>query len=222
MIHPPLRAVIFDMDGVILDSEHLVQQCWHRVGEDLGLEGIDEVYLAQVGTTRAHASELLRRRYGQDFSTTDFLMASRTYFYEALHEDGVPPRPFAREALECCHALGLRVGLASSTRQEAVETELAQAGLLNLFDVVLGGDQIANSKPAPDIYLAACAALEVEPIQALAIEDSYNGIRSAHAAGMRSVMVPDMLPPTEEMKQLTDAILPDLSFLTAFLQDNLG
>ena len=218
MTQTALRAVIFDMDGVILDSEHLVQQCWRKAAQQMHLTGIDEVYRAQVGTTRAHASALLRQAYGQDFSTQDFLAASRTFFYESLGAEGVPPRPFAKEALESCHALGLRVGLASSTRQEAVETELKHAGLLHLFDHVLGGDKIENSKPAPDIYLAACSALEVEPAQALAVEDSYNGIRSAHSAGMLSVMVPDMLPPTAEMSRLTNAILPNLSYLHAFLQ----
>lgn len=218
MTQTVLRAVIFDMDGVILDSEHLVQQSWRKAAQQMHLTGIDDVYRAQVGTTRAHASELLRQAFGQDFSTQDFLTASRTFFYEALGAGGVPPRPFAKEALEGCRALGLKIGLASSTRQQAVETELQQAGLLHYFDYALGGDKIANSKPAPDIYLAACDALHVLPAQAIAVEDSYNGIRSAYNAGMMSVMVPDMLPPTAEMSRLANAILPNLSYLPAFLQ----
>ena len=95
--------------------------------------------------------------------------------------------------------------------------ELRDAGLLEYFDVLVCGDKVERSKPAPDIFLKACEETGVSPARAYAVEDSYNGIRSAAAGGLRPVMVPDLMPPTEEMEQLAEVILPDLTAVERYL-----
>lgn len=115
-----------------------------------------------------------------------------------------------RELLQYLKEEKIPVGLASSTRLAAVEEELKQAGLYDYFRVVVGGDQLKRSKPEPDIYLMACEKMGISPENAYAVEDSYNGIRAAYSAGMMPIMVPDLLPATEEMREKSIAVFDDL------------
>lgn len=211
-------VLIFDMDGVILDTEHLVCRCWHELGKTYRLSDIDEVFLTTVGTTRRHTGEILCARYGADFPHEAFNADVSRLFHSIADVEGIPLKTGARETLAWASAQGFRIGLASSTRQFTVETELKHADLYQYFDYILGGDRIARSKPFPDIYLTACRGMDIAPSDAFAVEDSYNGIRAASQAGMQPIMVPDLLPPTEEMHRLCRAVLPDLTALPAFLQ----
>ena len=119
-------------------------------------------------------------------------------------------KPGVKELLSYLKENGYLVGLASSTRQAIVEQEIRDAGLMPYFDNLVCGDMLKRSKPEPDIYLKACENLDVEPRMAVAVEDSYNGIRSAKRAGMVPVMVPDMVQPDEEMRSLAHKICKDL------------
>lgn len=121
--------------------------------------------------------------------------------------------------MEYLKAQSIPMALASSTRLQVVTQELQQAGLYEYFRAVVGGDQLKRSKPAPDIYLAACEKLGVEPADAYAIEDSYNGIRASHSAGMRPIMVPDLLPATEEMYEKSIAVLDNLVMVKDFFKE---
>ncbi|MDO5785252.1 MAG: HAD family phosphatase [Eubacteriales bacterium] len=211
-------VLIFDMDGVILDTERLVCRCWHELGEAYQLTDIDEVFLTTVGTTRKHTGEILCAQYGADFPQDTFNADISRLFHSIADVEGIPVKTGAREALAWASEQGFRIGLATSTRQVTAETELKHAGLYQYFDYILGGDRITRSKPFPDIYLTACHNMGIAPSDAFAIEDSYNGIRAASQAGMHPIMVPDILPPTEEMHQLCRTVLPDLTALPAFLQ----
>ena len=114
------------------------------------------------------------------------------------------------------------MGLASSTRLAVVTEELQQAGLYDYFQAVTGGDQLKRSKPEPDIYLTACEKLGVKPSDAYAVEDSYNGIRSSYSAGMMPIMVPDLLPPTEEMYEKSVVVLEDLVRVREWMEEKLS
>ncbi len=211
-------ALIFDMDGVILDSEQLVRRSWNLAAQDYGAANSDPVFLLTVGTTRKHTCDILREHYGADFPAEEFNTSLSKIYHEIEALEGVPVKTGARELLQWAKQTGFRVGLASSTRQPIVERELGRENLLQYFDFVLGGDRIARSKPFPDIYETACREMGVQPANAFAIEDSYNGIRAAHTAGMMPVMVPDLLPPTEEMRQLSTAVFSDLTEFHAYLE----
>lgn len=207
-------CIVFDMDGVLLDTEQLVLQCWEHVAEEFGLIEPSDLCRSCMGTTHAKTDEVLCSLYGQDFPVKRFHEATRNYFHQLI-TDGIPCRPHALEAIRGLHALGYPLAVASSSREASVCPELEEAGLLPYFSVVICGDHLKRSKPEPDIYLLACEKLGVDPATAYAVEDSYNGIRSAHRAGMIPIMVPDQLPPTEEMRQLCRYIFDDLGVLYA-------
>lgn len=204
------KAVIFDMDGIIFDSERLVLLCWEKIAIKYHLEGMHEAYLPCIGTNDVRTREIMMNYYGAGFPYDDFRKESSVLFHEMVARDGLPVKKGVRELLECLREYDIPVGLASSTRLTVVEEELRQAGLYDFFQSVTGGDQLKRSKPEPDIYLIACEKLGVSPGDAYAVEDSYNGIRSSFSAGMMPVMVPDLLPPTEEMRQKSVIVAGDL------------
>lgn len=211
------KYVVFDMDGVILDTERMIQRCWQQVGERYGLPDIGETFLQCVGTTRVHTRQVFQERYPQGVSYERFQEGCRELFFNGIQDDGMQVKPGARELLIHLREQGAGIGLASSTRMELVKGELESVDLFRYFDQVITGDLLERSKPAPDIYLMACRALGVAPEEAWAVEDSYNGIRSAAAAGMKAIMVPDLLPPTGEMEALATVILPDLAAVERYL-----
>lgn len=204
----PCRAVIFDLDGVILDSERVAMGRWKQVGETLGLDGIEQVYMRCIGTTPARTREIMDEAYGPDFSLEDFYTLLRVRFQRG--EAQMPVKAGSREILEALKAAGLSLAVASSSPEEYVRRELSGARLLDFFDHVVTGDMVTHSKPHPEIFLKAGALSGAAPSEIWVIEDSYNGIRAAHAAGMRPLMIPDLIPPDEEMRRKAEVILPDL------------
>ncbi len=205
-----MDAVIFDMDGVIFDSERLVFQCWEKIGKEYRLEGMREVFLSCIGTNSAMTRKIVLDRYGEDFPYEEFCAKSSRLFHGIVDREGLPVKTGVRELIGDLGKCGIPLALASSTGLAVVTRELKQAGLYEYFSVVMGGDQLKHSKPEPDIYLMTCERLGVRPAYSYAIEDSYNGIRSAYSAGMKPIMVPDMLPPTDEMRDKSEIILDSL------------
>ena len=203
-------AVVFDMDGIIFDSERLALECWEKIGAEYHLEGMREAFLPCIGTNNVKTKEIVLERYGRDFPYDDFSTKASKLFHEITDQGGLPVKAGVQELLTYLKENGIPIALASSTRLETVTQELKQAGLYEFFGVVMGGDQLKRSKPEPDIYLMTCEKLGVQPTCTYAIEDSYNGIRSAYSAGMKPIMVPDMLPPTDEMRDKSIAVLDDL------------
>lgn len=203
-------AVVFDMDGLIFDSERLVLACWEKLAGKYQLDGMQEVMLRCIGTTKVKTREILLDNYGQDFPYEVYCAEASAMFHEIAERDGLPVKKGVRELLDYLKEQEIPAALASSTRLAVVTQELQQAGLYDYFRVVVGGDQLKRSKPEPDIYLMACEKLGVLPERACAIEDSYNGIRSAYSAGMKPVMVPDLLPATEEMHKKSVIVAEDL------------
>ena len=131
-------------------------------------------------------------------------------FHKRYGDGRLPVKAGVREILSWIKEHGIKIALASSTRRAIVEAELKAAGLYDYFDKVICGDMVEKSKPAPDIFLKACNELGVRPCDAYAIEDSYNGVRSAQSAGLKCIMVPDLVPATDEMRELAERVLPDL------------
>ncbi len=214
-----MDAVIFDMDGVIFDSERLVLVCWEKVSEKYGIQGIEEVFMPCIGTNAEKTKEVVLDHYGQDFPFEEFRKEASVLFHEDVNRNGLPVKKGVRELLEYLKEREIPTAVASSTRLEVVTGELKQAGLYEYFKAVMGGDQLKRSKPEPDIYLMTCEKLGVNPGQAYAIEDSYNGIRSSYSAGMKPIMVPDMLPATEEMLQKSIVVLDDLLLEKDYLEE---
>ena len=214
------KAVIFDMDGVIFDSERLVLEGWQEIAAKYGIKGIEEVLPRCLGVNAQATREIFREYYGQDFPYDEYKKEASALFHSRYGNGKLPLKPGVKELLSYLKENGYLVGLASSTRQAIVEQEIRDAGLMPYFDNLVCGDMLKRSKPEPDIYLKACENLDVEPRMAVAVEDSYNGIRSAKRAGMVPVMVPDMVQPDEEMKGLAHVICQDLFEVKKWISKN--
>ena len=213
-------SVIFDMDGVLLDSERAVLAVWQELGRELTLPGIEAVFRRCVGTNKARTEEIFRAAYpGVDFARFD--RETRRRFQSRWGEGRLPVKPGAREILAALRERGISLALASSTESGVVRRELDEAGLLSYFDAVVGGDQVTRSKPDPEIFLRAARALGAVPSDCFVVEDSFNGIRAAQAAGMRPLMVPDLLPPDGEMERLAEGIFPNLDAAETYLLQQL-
>ena len=210
-------AVVFDMDGVIFDTEILVIGCWQQAAEEYGLGDVEPFARSIIGLTVKASSERYLAAYGESPSYEEVSGRARTIFRERYWGSALPLKPGVREILTWLGEQGAPVALASSTYRDAVVKELTDAEIIDHFSVIVCGDMITKSKPDPEIFLKACELLGADPREAYAIEDSYNGIRAAHAAGMHAIMVPDLLPPTEETGRLAEQTFPSLCEVKEFL-----
>lgn len=213
----PVKAVIFDMDGVIFDTEHLALRLWSMAGQELGILGLESVFPSCIGTTAVRTEEILRAHYGPSFPMEDFNLCVRRHYHEHYDCFGLPVKPGVPELLSALSENRIPLALASSTRTETVRKELLDAGFLSYFDAVIGGDCVIHSKPNPEIFLHAAEALGVPASECYVIEDSFNGIRAAAAAGMHPLMVPDMLQPSAEILLLAERIFPSLYEVRSYL-----
>ena len=204
------KVVIFDMDGVIFNSEKLVLDSWEVVGRKYGIPDVGKILTDCIGTSHVKTQEIVYAHYGEDFDFEKYSKEASLFFHEYVRENGLPVKKGVRDLLQYLKEEKVPVGLASSTRLAVVEEELKQAGLYDYFRVIVGGDQLKRSKPEPDIYLMACEKMGISPENAYAVEDSYNGIRAAYSAGMIPIMVPDLLPATEEMREKSIAVFENL------------
>ncbi len=211
------EAVVFDMDGVIFDSERLVLECWTVVAEKYGIADIETAMRKCLGVNATETREIMLQIYGADFPYEAFRKEASALFHSKYDGGRLPMKTGVVELLQYLKDCEIKIALASSTRRAVVEQELQDAGILPYFEQVICGDMVERSKPAPDIYEKACEALGVAPDKAFAIEDSYNGIRSAYDAGLHPIMVPDMSEPTAEMVEKADAILENLHEVREFL-----
>jgi HAD superfamily hydrolase (TIGR01509 family) len=212
----PVRAVIFDMDGTLLDTEAEHRRVMAQAADALGWPFAEEVQLAMIGIHRDANRAMLVDRFGADFPLEQFYADSDRLFEEAL-EAAIPMRPGVEPLLQQLAAAGVPMAVATSTEAPYAQQRLQKAGLLDYFDTVVTRNDVDLPKPYPQPYLLAARRLGVDPAQAIAVEDSYAGVRSAAAAGMATVMVPDLLPPTEAELRLVAMVLPSLHDLAALL-----
>ena len=211
------RTIIFDMDGVLFDTERLSIPCWEAAGQKYGVPGMGELSRQCMGTNADKTREILTGSFDHPIPYEEMRAEKSRLMREHFLREGMPVKKGVFELMDWLKKNGYRIGLATSTRRDAVEEELAMCGLDRYFDAVVCGDEVKNSKPAPDIFLQCGRALDAEPAQTWVVEDSYNGVRAAHAAGMKPIMVPDLLEPDEEMRRLTVRVCGDLTQVRAYL-----
>ncbi len=206
------------MDGVIFDSERLIIECWKIVAKKYGIEDIEKTCRACIGINRQATEQTFYRRYGEKFDYDKYRREAAEIFHASLKDGVLPVKKGVRELLSFIENKKIPAAIASSTQTEIVVKELEDAGLRKFFTKIIGGDMVKNSKPAPDIFLLAAKELETEPKDCIVAEDSYNGVKAAVNAGMRCIMIPDLLPPTEEMYALAYKVLPDISAVEEFIK----
>ena len=211
-----IKAIIFDMDGVILDSESISDITWRKAAEEKGLSVNDEILNACRGSNKNDTIQTLKKYYGSNFDSEAFLERTSELFHEIEEKDGIPLLPYAKEILEYLKPR-YRLALASSTRGPTVERQLMAAGVIDFFETRTTGEMVEHSKPNPEIYLMACKSIGMNPEDCAAVEDSLNGIRSAYAAGLKPVMVIDKVQPTEEIRKMCCNIFDSLDGLKTVL-----
>ncbi len=204
-----IRAVVFDMDGLLVDTEVLSLDAMTGAAAAMGYELPLDVFHRMVGLNFAQSGAILTEHYGADFSVESF-QAESTQRYRALGEAGVALKTGVVELLDALDQAGLPRAVATSSPHHDVERNLGRHALRDRFQAIVARGDYARGKPHPDPFLKAAELLEVEPSHCLALEDSHNGIRAAHAAGMMAVMVPDLLAPNEEIRGLCVRIVESL------------
>ena len=209
--------VIFDMDGVIFDSERAYIAAYKKLAPQYGLDDMEAVHRAcieSIGVTRVKTHEIFVRIVGHDFDYE----AYREDVQLELNKSDFMLKPGVYELFGWLRENGARIALASSTRRERVYPMLDGAGLTEYFDAIVCGDMVSHSKPHPEIFLTAAESIGAAPEDCYVIEDSFNGIRGAHAAGMRPIMVPDIVQPDDEITGLAEVVLPSLLDVKCYLE----
>jgi HAD superfamily hydrolase (TIGR01509 family) len=202
-------AVIFDMDGLLFDTEALWQEALLSAASEGGHEIPDEVYNKSIGVRRSQCKELFLSHLGESFDFARFHANWRRHFWRVA-EGRLSLKPGVLELLETLDQLRLPRAIATSSSRTTVERHLAAHGLMDRFDEIVCRGDYENGKPAPDPFLKAAERLGIEPGLCLALEDSHVGVKSASAAGMMTVMVPDLLEPTDEVCTLCIVVARDL------------
>ena len=204
------EAVLFDMDGVIFDSERAVIECWKLVAPEAGLKDIEVFCNRALGINSAATRELFVSMYGEDVPYDELNQKKRELFVRMFDAGLIAVKPGVRDLLSYLKENGVKTALASSTSSKSVLREIIGAGLEKYFDEIVCGDMVTRSKPEPDIWLEALRRLGVDASRAAGIEDSFNGVKSAKAAGLYTIMVPDLMQPDEEIAALADVVYPSL------------
>lgn len=209
-------ALLIDMDGLLLDTERLIRDVMLAVVGETGFAMTASDYAALIGLTEDASGVWMEARFaGLDYGAVRAEVGRRMVAEWGLRR---PIKAGAAAFLMQARAIGMTCALVTSTAQAQARSHLAHAGLLDHFTIIVGGDDVSHGKPHPEPYLTAAAKLGIAPALCLALEDSHNGVRAAHAAGVPVVMVPDMLPPTPEITALASAVAPDLAMVERWLR----
>ena len=212
----PVAAVVFDMDGLLFDTEKLYGQAILIAASELGVEMSMDVFHTFVGTPWAHNRRQMLEAYGEAYPAEELRVAWMRHF-KLLAADSLELKPGVGALLDLLDERGLPRAIATSSSRGTVEHHLGAHGLRDRFHHVVASGDYANSKPAPDPFLKAAERLGVDPRHCLALEDSLNGVRSASSAGMMTVMVPDLIQPTAEIRALCAVVAASLLDVPALL-----
>jgi HAD superfamily hydrolase (TIGR01509 family) len=205
----PLDAVIFDLDGLLLDSERVYERVTREALAAMGFEMSATFYGAIMGLPGTECDAMLRKTFGAGFCSETFKQRFLA-LAKPCFEAGVPLKAGALELLDDLDRLGIAKAVATSSERRALEIKMRGAGIRERFSVVVTRDDVERGKPHPDAFLSAARGLGARPRHCVALEDSHNGVRAAHAAGMSTVMVPDLVEPTAEIAALCAAVVRDL------------
>ncbi|SFC87686.1 HAD family hydrolase [Clostridium uliginosum] len=213
-----INAVIFDMDGLLFDTEQISFESFRQVIREYGLDMEKELHLNIIGRNVNGIKEKMMENYGQDFPFDKLYEQKTKVMTDCLNNKGVPVKKGVYELLDYLKKKKYKIAVATSTRRERAIELLEMAKIKDKFDCIVCGDEVINSKPDPEIFLKAAKKLDVPTENCIVLEDSGTGIRAAHAAGIKSINVPDMKKPDEQMKKLALRICESLLEVKTILE----
>ncbi len=208
-------AVLFDMDGTMIESERALLDCWRQAAQELALPLEDELWLSMVGLHDRAGHDLLRTRLPEH--DVRALVSAMQALYDVRVDAGLPLKPGLIALLQDLDAHGMPTAVVTSTHRQRAIYKLERAGLLPHFALVIGGDEVAHAKPAPDIYLLAARRLQADPRRCVVLEDSPAGVYSALAARMTPIHIPDLVAPSDELRALGHRIVGSMEEAQALL-----
>lgn len=214
-----IKGVIFDMDGLMFDTERLSKQGWLAAAEQLDYPITEEMIDHIRGTNTAYSKQLFLETYG---TAVDYDLARKArtdYVNEIIHKKGVPIKKGLKELLSYLNNNHIPCAVATSTHRKLATEYLKMAGVYDSFTEVIFGDEVSRGKPDPEIFLKAADKLGVSPKECIVLEDSPHGIRAGFAAGASVVAIPDLTPITGEMRSLTVACCNDLEQVIGFIEE---
>ena len=215
-------AIIFDMDGLMIDTEKLALKAWQLAGSDFGFPISDDIFITMVGRNRWDSDRTLVEIFGSDFPVDAVRKRYRAYLDGWIDEGKLAVKSGLLQLLCFLDKISMPKAVATSTEYERAIHKLSLTNLLDHFPIVIAGDQIEKGKPAPDIFLAAATRLDILPERCLVLEDSDAGIQAAYEAGMTPVMIPDMKPPSEKSLAFVHRIFGGLEEFHDYFRESLG
>lgn len=198
-----IHAAIFDMDGLLFDTERLCCDAWRAVSSEAGWELEDSLFISCVGRNSRDTREIVMKALGEGFPYGEFDRKARVWMRDRMDEAGPPVKPGVREILGFLSGRKIPIALATSTGEASARWMIERAGLTDFFAAFAFGSEVQNGKPSPDIFLLAMNRLGVSMASSCVVfEDSPAGINAAHSAGMKPVFVPDMVQPGADVLSL--------------------
>ncbi|MCG7498046.1 HAD family phosphatase [Vibrio sp. Of7-15] len=205
------QAAIFDMDGLLLDTERVCKNIFQEACESLSVPFLEHVYLDIIGRNAQGIEQVIRAGYGDDLDYPALNEAWRYRYNAVVKHQAIPVKEGVVELLTWLKANQIPLAVATSTQKDVARIKLQLAKLDTYFDMITTGCEVKRGKPDPEIYLLAAQRLKVEPTLCLAFEDSNNGVLSAVNANMQTFQIPDLVEPTQEILALGHTVSPSLA-----------
>jgi DNA helicase-2/ATP-dependent DNA helicase PcrA len=205
-----IRAVLFDLDGTLTDTEKYYQTAWPRALEHFGYKAPQGFALELRSLGRPFAPTKFKEVFGDDFDYSKVREYRKALIEDIIKENGIPLKPGAKEILKWLRDKGILTALVTANDYARAERYLKKIDLFDYFDRIICANMVSQGKPAPDIYAFACSELDLNPSDTFAVEDSPNGVTSAYEAGCNVIMIPDLTEPDAELSKKLYARLDDL------------
>ena len=210
------KAAIFDMDGLLIDSETIAVKLFNDTCAHFELGDHNSVVISCIGTNSTLSKQIVKDGLPAGTDIDLFHKHWHTLYAAHMESQPIPVKHGAKLLLEHLRALNIPIALATSTKTEMAKKKLNAVELINYFDNIVGGDQVEHSKPRPEIYLRAASLLDIDPVDCIAFEDSANGVKAGVAANMTVVQIPDLIAPTDELLALGHIVLGSLEEVVSY------